>query len=176
VNRSSTFDLTICARCGKSYVAFLRRHLPAAAKLLKSPPRELSVALVGDAMMSRLHQQYLGRAGPTDVLSFELEHDAGGRCIAGEVIVCVPQARRQAAGEQRREVLLCALHGMLHLSGFDDRTGPQFTAMHWAEDRILRRLGVGPVFADSAAGRACFSTPSPSRRAEARPTRRPFRP
>jgi len=128
-------------------VAVLRRYLPAAAKLLKTPPRELSVALVGDAMMSRLHEHYLNLPGPTDVLSFELEQDARGRCTAGEVIVCVPQARRQAHGDPHREVLLCALHGMLHLSGFDDRTSRQFTAMHRAEDRILRRLGVGPVFA-----------------------------
>jgi probable rRNA maturation factor len=123
-------------------VPYLRRHLLAAARNLNPPLKELSVALVGDAAMSRLHQHYLGESGPTDVLSFELEHDKKRRCTNGEVIVCVPQARRQATGVARDEVLLCALHGMLHLCGFDDRTARDFTAMHRAEDRILRRIGV----------------------------------
>ena len=44
-------------------------------------------------------------------------------------------------------LLLYALHGMLHLCGFDDRTAAGFKRMHGTEDRILTRLGVGPVFA-----------------------------
>jgi probable rRNA maturation factor len=123
-------------------VPYLRRHLLAAARKLNPPLKEFSLALVGDAAMSRLHKQYLGESGPTDVLSFELEHDSKHRCTHGEVIVCVPQARRQATGDTRDEVLLCALHGMLHLCGFDDRTARGFTVMHRAEDRILRRIGV----------------------------------
>jgi probable rRNA maturation factor len=65
-------------------------------------------------------------------------------------VVCVPEARRRAAelgNPVRHELLLYALHGMLHLSGMDDRTLRQFRRMHHLEDAILRRLGVGPVFA-----------------------------
>ncbi len=47
---------------------------------------------------------------------------------------------------ERNEVLLYALHGMLHLSGFDDRTDADFRKMHRMEDRLLARLGIGPVF------------------------------
>ena len=135
-------QLSIHATTGKNLSPYLRRHLPGVARLLKSPLRELSIALVGDKMMSRLHEQYLQVPGPTDVLTFELDHNKKGRCIAGEIVVCVPQARRQAAGTIRDEVLLCTLHGMLHLSGFDDRTDRDFAAMHRTEDRILRRLGL----------------------------------
>jgi rRNA maturation RNase YbeY len=88
----------------------------------------------------------MGIATPTDVLTFELEHDARGGCTGGEVVICVPQARRQARTNIEEELLLCGIHGMLHLSGFDDKTGAGFTAMHRAEDRILSRLGVGKVF------------------------------
>ena len=47
----------------------------------------------------------------------------------------------------RKEVLLYALHGMLHLCGFDDRTAKDFAVMHEREDDILKKLGVGRVFA-----------------------------
>lgn len=143
-------DLTVTARAGREHVAYLRRHLRAAHGLLGPPLRELSVALVGDTTMSRLHEQFMGISGPTDVLTFPLEEDARGRVTAGEVVVCVPEARRRAGGgsmkEVRREVLLYALHGMLHLCGHDDRTEREYRRMHQVEDQILTRLGVGPVF------------------------------
>jgi ssRNA-specific RNase YbeY (16S rRNA maturation enzyme) len=46
---------------------------------------------------------------------------------------------------------------MLHLRGFDDRTAIGYRKMHAMEDRVLERLGIGPIFhvsADQKAGRA----------------------
>jgi probable rRNA maturation factor len=103
--------------------------------------------------MAELHAQFMGIPSPTDVLTFPLDHDEKGSVIAGEVVVCVPEARRQAKARGvavERELLLYALHGMLHLCGYDDRTDAAFRTMHRTEDRILTQLGVGPVF--SAAG------------------------
>jgi len=157
--------LSVHCAVGAKFAPGVRRRLRAAYDLLgRTALRELSVALVSDAAMKRLHGRYLGKGTVTDVLSFELEHDARGRVTAGEVVVCVPQARRQAeAGSARsrrtgeeREVLLLALHGMLHLCGFDDKTSREFTAMHRAEDRLLTLLGVGPVF--HRAGRSARRT------------------
>lgn len=122
---------------------------------MKSSLDELSIALVGDAQMSQLHQRFMGIAGPTDVLTFPLEHDGRGRCVSGEVVVCVPEARRQAKERGisvEDEVLLYAVHGMLHLSGFDDRTQADYRTMHRTEDRILTQLGVGAVFHADAHG------------------------
>lgn len=143
-------NLTVTATTGHCYVPYLRRMLPRAHALLRTPLAELSVALVGDRWMSRLHEQFLGISGPTDVLTFELEHDARGRVTSGEVVVCVPVARRQAhrrgAASPADELLLYALHGMLHLTGYDDTTEDGYRSMHQKEDKLLRRLGVGPVF------------------------------
>src|SRR5439155_16904325 len=63
--------IMIAAKTGRQYVAFLRRELTRAVKLLgsKSALRELSVALVGDATMSNLHHQFMRLKGPTDVLT-----------------------------------------------------------------------------------------------------------
>jgi probable rRNA maturation factor len=145
-------SLSISARSGRSMVPYLRRYLAAAHGVMRSPLRELSVALVGDAVMSALHERHMGISGPTDVLTFELDRDGRGRVTSGEVVVCVAQARRQARGAVKDEVLLCALHGMLHLNGMDDRTPRQFRAMHRKEDSILTRLGIGRVFAPEKAG------------------------
>jgi probable rRNA maturation factor len=150
------FSLDISARTGAAHAPFLRRHLVSAHRMLKSHLREMSVALVGDRRMADLHERFMDIAGPTDVLTFELDHDARGRVVAGEVVVCVPFAVRAAKKSGiavRDEVLLYALHGMLHLCGFDDRTDRDFAIMHQREDYILRRLGVGSVFSAGSGGR-----------------------
>lgn len=128
--------------------------------------RDLSVALVGDARMAGLHEQFMGIPGPTDVLTFPLDADARGRALSGEIVVCVPEARRQAKERKvpvERELLLYSLHGLLHLCGYDDRTDRAFRIMHRTEDEILTRLGVGPVF-EPAGGGASRAAGRPARR------------
>ena len=147
--KARALDLIISAQVRGMRSTRLRKHLLLAHAMIGAPLRQLSLALVGDATMAQLHQQYLGIRGPTDVLTFELEHDRRGRVTAGEVVVCVAQARRESkkyGSSVERELLLYALHGMLHLAGFDDRTAAGFRQMHRREDDILTRLGVGPVF------------------------------
>jgi probable rRNA maturation factor len=139
--------LTLAAQTGRAQAPFVRRHLRRAATLLRCPLRDVTVIFVGDRQMSQLHKQFLNLPGPTDVLTFPLDSDAA------EIYVCIPQAARQS---RRRgiplahEVLLYALHGLLHLCGFDDRTDPQYRRMHRKEDQILTQLGIGKVFASSS--------------------------
>ena len=141
--------LTTIAETGRALVPKLRRQLRAAHKLLRCPLREMSLVLVNDATMSDLHRRFMNDASTTDVLTFPLDVNRRGRATSGEVYVCVPEARRRARTHGTRvadEVLLYALHGMLHLCGFDDRTPAGFQRMHRTEDRILTRIGVGAVF------------------------------
>ena len=142
-------DLTLTATTGRTFLPYLRRHLLAAHRLLNPPLTDLSLALVGDKRMADLHLRFLNLPGPTDVLTFPLDLDSRGRPVSGEVVVCVPEARRRVTARGtglRRELLLYALHGLLHLSGYDDQTDPDYSAMHRTEDAILTRLGIGPVF------------------------------
>ena len=109
--------------------------------------------LVSDETMSALHQQYMNESGPTDVLTFPLELDRRGMAVAGEIVVCVPEARRRGKLEGtlvKNELLLYAIHGLLHLAGHDDRTEKGFRKMHAMEDKILTKLGIGPVFSRPA--------------------------
>jgi probable rRNA maturation factor len=155
-----SITVTITAETGRAFVPFLREQLRAAHTTLESqtrprrrlPLREMSLALVGDSRMSALHEEFMGIHGPTDVLTFPIDQDARGRVTSGEVVVCVPQARREAKRHTipvRHELLLYALHGMLHLLGYDDRTARDFQTMHATEDKLLTELGIGPVFGGS---------------------------
>jgi probable rRNA maturation factor len=120
--------------------------------------------------MSALHEQFMNVSGPTDVLTFPLETDSRGRAVSGEVVLCVPEARRAARHHRTstgRELLLYAIHGMLHLSGFDDRTESAYKKMHSKEDEILTRLGIGRVFEPEAATTRAARKPA-HRRAGAR--------
>jgi len=177
--RHRPLRLTVTARVGPNLAPFLRRHLRSAHQLIRPPLIELSVALVGDAAMSRLHEQFMGIAGPTDVLTFPIDEDERGRIVSGEVVVCVPEARRRArleGTELRQEVLLYALHGLLHLCGYDDQSPAEFARMHRAEDRILARIGVGAVFhrakAQAASGTKGRGSRRPAPRAAAAPESR----
>lgn len=142
--------LEITAQAGRRHVSYLREMvLLAHQHVERCVLRELSLVLVGDQTMSRLHRQFMNIDGPTDVLTFPLEFDEHGNATVGEVVVCVPEAQRQAGREDdrlRRELLLYALHGILHLSGHDDKNKKDFQIMHLMEDSILSELGVGPVF------------------------------
>lgn len=154
---ATSLALAVRAEQGRRYSRYLGRHLRAAHRVLGPALGELSLALVGDRRMAHLHEQFMGIPGPTDVLTFPLEEDRKGRVTSGEVVVCVPEARRRAKEHGvtvERELLLYALHGMLHLCGYDDRTDADFRTMHRTEDQILAQLGVGPVFAAAPAAAA----------------------
>src|SRR5881296_2450904 len=93
--------------------------------------REISVWLISDRRMSRLHRQFLGPTGPTDVLTFQ----------HGEIFISVETAKRHArvfGNPLMRELRLYIVHGLLHLHGFDDRTPAEVRKMQRTQERILR--------------------------------------
>lgn len=152
--------LTIFAAEARPCVPFLRQGILTAHKILRSPLRELSLAIVPAKRIISLHKQYLKQSGPTDVLTFELDHDSRRRVIAGEIVICssIAKARaRRLVHPLSHELLLYAVHGLLHLSAFDDRTAATFAAMHAKEDEILTRIGIGPVFAPRTGAGKCLS-------------------
>lgn len=108
----------------------------------------LGIAIVGDAPMAALHQRYKGHTGTTDVLTFDLrEHPQDD--IEADVVICLDEAARQASRRGhavRHEVLLYAVHGLLHLLGYDDHNPVAAAAMHQREDELLTAAGLGPVF------------------------------
>ena len=136
-------DLPRLAEALEATAAHVRADLPARAAV--------SVVLVSDDEIADLSGKFRDYAHATDVLSFVVgeEDPETGNHDLGEIVVSVDTARREArrrglAAEQ--ELLLYALHGLLHCAGHEDKTDDGFAAMHAEEDRILSAIGVGPIF------------------------------
>lgn len=104
---------------------------------------EISVALISDDEITSLNEEYLGHEGPTDVISFHL-HDQGEPPL-GDVYVGVDQAARQAPGfgvSVAEEVVRLAVHGTLHVLGYDHPGGEDRTAspMFLRQEALLREI------------------------------------
>ena len=136
----------VAAGLRRAIRAVLRRHTVGSARI--------SVALVDDTAMARLNRDHLGHDGPTDVLSFDLrEEGVEELAIDGEIVLSLDMAARQARQRGHAveaELALYAVHGTLHLLGYDDRRKADAARMHEMEDEILSSVGWGPIFAQKA--------------------------
>jgi probable rRNA maturation factor len=124
-------------------IGWMRGHLERLRVLAAPELVRLTIRLVDDAEMRRLHARHMNDPTTTDVLTF-----ADGNEV--DVAVCVDEARRRAAElghDLSRELLLYSLHGLLHAVGFDDREPADFERMHAEEDRLLAAIGIAATFA-----------------------------
>ena len=102
------------------------------------PPKavdSLAVSLVSDRRMREYNNRFRGKDRATDVLSFPVgdEPVPEGERHLGDIVISVPTAAEQAGGlpgSLERELKILALHGYLHLLGYD----------HEADDGEMMRL------------------------------------
>src|SRR5208282_3701917 len=85
--------------------------------------------------------EYRGIDQPTDVLAFPMEPDDGAfeDAALGDIVISVERAREQARQFKhplRREVAVLAVHGLLHLLGYEDETDAGAAAM-WSKQKAL---------------------------------------
>jgi probable rRNA maturation factor len=82
---------------------------------------ELSISLVTKEEIAELHEHYLHETGPTDVLSFPLDDEAGedGLRQLGDVVIAPAIAARNNPDDPAAELRLLLVHGILHLLGHD---------------------------------------------------------
>lgn len=102
----------------------------------------LTIAVVGDARMRVLNRQFRGVDRATDVLSFPAAAPSGE---LGDIAIARGVARRQArqAGHAvATELRLLALHGLLHLAGFDHEAPDDRGQMARTEARLRRKGGL----------------------------------
>lgn len=101
---------------------------------------EVTLVLAGDRLLRRLNARYRGKDKPTDVLSFE-----GGGVGLGDIVVSVETAKRNARSQGRtlaEELDTLALHGFLHILGYDHETDDG--TMNRLERRLRRALLARP--------------------------------
>ena len=108
---------------------------------------EVGVVFVADKEMISLNAAHRGKKKTTDVLSFGNDgawKGEGGSGLLGDIVISVPQVKRQAAkaGKSLRdELALMIVHGTLHLLGYDHETLKQEKEMFGLQKRILKTLG-----------------------------------
>ena len=94
---------------------------------------EVEVSIVSDAVIADVHRRFMQIEGPTDVITFE----------HGEILISAETAQRQAgkfAQSLDAELGLYIIHGLLHLSGYDDINPRDRNRMHRLQDRILQKF------------------------------------
>jgi probable rRNA maturation factor len=137
---------------------------------------ELSVLFVDEPAIAALNSRFLGKDGPTDVLSFPIEDEpvGGGRSpdsggtgpgwmppddepmptLLGDVVICPEIAWRQApehAGTYDDELALLVVHGILHLLGMDHEEEAEAEVMERRENELLDRFHRGAAGTDAIA-------------------------
>jgi probable rRNA maturation factor len=123
---------------------------------------EVSLLFVDEDAMAALNQQFLGKGGPTDVLSFPIEDEPGptGRSpdlggsgpgvspeegtltLLGDVVICPAVAAVNAVEHEvslEDEVALLVVHGLLHLLGLDHEDEAEAERMEALEQELLTR-------------------------------------
>jgi len=123
------------------------------------PSAGLTIVITDDEAVQTLNRDYRGVDAPTDVLSFAAQEGAETEPVLadlppelvaemgnylGDVLIAYPYAAHQAAHYQnsiQAELRLLAVHGVLHLLGYDHAT-PQEEAAMWArQSEILAAFG-----------------------------------
>ncbi len=102
---------------------------------------EVAIALVPDSQVRALNSKYRRKNAPTDVLSFP----SNERGFLGDIVIAKGVARRQAMDMRhsfRTELRVLALHGLLHLLGYDhERSAAEARRMQRRERRLATALG-----------------------------------
>ena len=117
------------------------------------PSVEMGLVIANQQRVQELNKTYLGKDEPTDVLAFAMLPESSteqGLSFAtppdgikhlGEVIICYPQAVKQA-GEHlhsiRKEMAILIIHGVLHLLGYDHGEPEPARQMAAREAAILK--------------------------------------
>lgn len=122
------------ARLQKSAFQIMAAVLELSARrtTLRSLP-EVTIVLISDCHMTRLHKRFLDQSGPTDVLTF----------AHGEIVISVDTARKNARSFKNsliREVQLYIIHGLLHLHGYNDSSPGAARRMDQTQQQILNSL------------------------------------
>jgi probable rRNA maturation factor len=95
---------------------------------------EVTVVLVSDKRIAEIHRRFMNDPATTDVITFD----------HGEIVISAETAKRQArqfGTSLAHELRLYLAHGLLHLSGFDDKTAKGGAEMKRVQESLVRRVG-----------------------------------
>ena len=122
-----------------------RRAIREAAALLAMPAAELAIVLTDDSAIRLLNRAWRGVDAATNVLSFPTKRAADGPLLIGDIVLAYETVAREARAEHKpfaHHVAHLAVHGFLHLLGYDHVRREDAEAMERIERDVLRRLAI----------------------------------
>ena len=131
--------------------SMLRRAIAAAAPA-DVANAELSIVLTDDAAIRELNRQWRGRDEATNVLSFPAVNAAAGAAplLLGDIVIAYETTAREAESEGKlfpHHLAHLAVHGFLHLLGYDHESDVEAEEMERLEREILGRLDIADPYA-----------------------------
>ena len=134
---------------GYSDYEYLNEVLDYAIKKLKIDNSIFDIIFIDDKEMHKLNKEYRGIDRTTDVLSFALndnKHIDAFINSLGDIFISIPKMKSQAieyGHSEKRELSFLALHGLLHLLGYDHTLGKkEEEEMFGLQKEILSELGI----------------------------------
>jgi probable rRNA maturation factor len=139
--------------------AVIQRAIATAAELVDADvgEAELAVMLTDDSGIRTLNSNWRGIDKPTNVLSFPALQPTGAGApddaprMLGDIAIAFETTRREADDEQKpfdHHLSHLAVHGFLHLIGYDHEKDDDAVAMETLEQEILAQLGIPDPYAD----------------------------
>ena len=104
---------------------------------------EIAISIIAKEAMTRMNEGFLRHKGSTDVITFDYADASRPKCLAGEIFVCLDEALVQAPRFRvswQDELVRYVVHGILHLSGYDDKTASARRKMKREENRLMHRF------------------------------------
>ena len=123
----------------------IRRAIAKAAAVLSTPAAELAIVLTDDSAIRQLNRTWRGVDAATNVLSFPSGGCRGDRSLIGDIVLAYQTITREARAEGKpfsHHLAHLAVHGFLHLLGYDHDREKDAETMEQLERDILRRLGI----------------------------------
>jgi probable rRNA maturation factor len=137
--------------------ATLRRAIAEAAADVSTKDAELAIVLTDDSRIRALNRVWRGVDKPTNVLSFpakEMRGD-GAPALLGDIVIAYETVAKEAAAQGKpllHHLAHLAVHGFLHLRGYDHVAEREADAMERLERAILARLDMPDPYTARAAG------------------------
>lgn len=140
----------------KEHIELVEKLLQHAAKVENiEEDSEVSITFVTNEAIHEINRTYRDKDQPTDVISFALEELSDGEIeilgedmprVLGDIIISIDRTKEQAeeyGHTFERELGFLAVHGFLHLLGYDHMTTEDEKVMFSKQDEILSSYGLG---------------------------------
>jgi probable rRNA maturation factor len=168
-NRTASVQLEVTVRSAlwnrhRTAQSVVKKAVVAAAKATSTPPAELAIVLTNDSTIQALNRDWRGKNAPTNVLSFPAAHGRPARSqgrgksrnpspYIGDIVIAYQTTAREAVADGKpfdHHLAHLAVHGFLHLLGYDHENDRDAEKMESLERRILGRLAVPDPYAPNS--------------------------